>query len=62
MEFKTQSMATPVMGSGADAAIEAADVVFMNPSVQAVPDSIAIARATGKMLHLQKPYRNQPAH
>ncbi len=37
------------MGSGADAAIEAADVVFMNPSVQAVPDSIAIARATGKI-------------
>lgn len=37
------------MGSGADAAIEAADVVFMNPSMQAIPDSVAIARATGKI-------------
>ncbi|MCI8483971.1 MAG: cadmium-translocating P-type ATPase [Lachnospiraceae bacterium] len=34
------------MGSGADAAIEAADVVFMTSNVEAVPDSIAIARAT----------------
>lgn len=35
------------MGSGADAAIEAADVVFMTNSVSAIPQSIAIARATG---------------
>ena len=35
------------MGSGADAAIEAADVVFMNSSVTAIPDAIAIARSTG---------------
>ena len=34
------------MGSGADAAIEAADVVFMTSDIQAVPDSISIARRT----------------
>ena len=34
------------MGSGADAAIEAADVVFMNSSVEAIPDSISIAKTT----------------
>ncbi len=35
------------MGSGADAAIEAADVVFMNSEVKAIPQAIAIARVTG---------------
>ena len=35
------------MGSGADAAIEAADVVFMTSSVSAIPESIRIARQTG---------------
>lgn len=35
------------MGSGADAAIEAADVVFMNSEVQAIPQAVAIAKATG---------------
>ena len=34
------------MGSGADAAIEAADVVFMTSSVDAIPESLAIARQT----------------
>ncbi|MCD7955747.1 MAG: heavy metal translocating P-type ATPase [Lachnospiraceae bacterium] len=34
------------MGSGADAAIEAADVVFMTSSMEAIPQSLAIARAT----------------
>ena len=33
------------MGSGADAAIEAADVVFLNSSVSAIPLSIRIARS-----------------
>lgn len=37
------------MGSGADAAIEAADVVFMTSSVNAIPESIQIAKATGKI-------------
>ncbi|MDO4545733.1 MAG: heavy metal translocating P-type ATPase [Bacillota bacterium] len=37
------------MGTGADAAIEAADVVFMNSSVDAIPQSISIARATGSI-------------
>lgn len=37
------------MGSGADAAIEAADVVFMTSSVQAIPDSVRIARNTGRV-------------
>ncbi len=35
------------MGSGADAAIEAADLVFMNSEVKAIPQAIAIARAVG---------------
>ncbi len=34
------------MGSGADAAIEAADVVFMTSSVEAIPEAIALAKAT----------------
>ena len=34
------------MGSGADAAIEAADVVFMTSSVEAIPQSLEIARQT----------------
>ena len=34
------------MGSGADAAIEAADIVFMTSSMEAIPSSLAIARAT----------------
>lgn len=34
------------MGSGADAAIEAADVVFMNSSVSAIPQAITIAKKT----------------
>lgn len=34
------------MGSGADAAIEAADVVFMTSSMEAIPASIRIAKAT----------------
>ncbi|MCD7736946.1 MAG: heavy metal translocating P-type ATPase [Lachnospiraceae bacterium] len=37
------------MGSGADAAIEAADVVFMTSSMEAIPQSLAIARATNKI-------------
>lgn len=37
------------MGSGADAAIEAADVVFMNSEMKAIPQAIAIARATGSI-------------
>ena len=35
------------MGSGADAAIEAADVVYMTSSMEAIPESIRIARKTG---------------
>lgn len=35
------------MGSGADAAIEAADVVFMTSSVDAIPEAVGIARRTG---------------
>ncbi len=34
------------MGSGADAAMEAADVVFMNSEMSAIPKSIDVARAT----------------
>lgn len=34
------------MGSGADAAIEAADVVFMTSSMEAIPASLEIARST----------------
>ena len=37
------------MGSGADAAIEAADVVFMTSSLEAVPQSIEIARYTRRI-------------
>ncbi len=37
------------MGSGADAAIEAADVVFMTSNMEAVPDSITIAKATTRI-------------
>ena len=34
------------MGSGADAAIEAADAVFMTSSVQSIPEAVRIAKAT----------------
>ena len=34
------------MGSGADAAIEAADVVFLNGRVEAIAEAVRIARAT----------------
>jgi Cd2+/Zn2+-exporting ATPase len=34
------------MGSGADAAIEAADVVFMTSDISAVPESLDIATKT----------------
>ena len=37
------------MGSGADAAIEAADVVFMNSSVEAIPQAIEIGRQTSRI-------------
>lgn len=37
------------MGSGADAAIEAADVVFMTSSLEAVPEAIGIAKTTQKI-------------
>ena len=37
------------MGSGADAAIEAADVVFMTSDVNAIPESLDIARKTGRI-------------
>ena len=37
------------MGSGADAAIEAADAVFMTSAMEAIPDSIAIARSTSRI-------------
>ncbi len=37
------------MGSGADVAIEVADVVFMTSSVEAIPTSIRIAKQTGKI-------------
>lgn len=37
------------MGSGADAAIEAADVVFMHAELSAVPDAVSIARQTGRI-------------
>ena len=37
------------MGSGADAAIEAADAVFMNSNVDAISQSIAIARNTNRI-------------
>ena len=37
------------MGSGADAAIEAADVVFMNSEMQAIPQAIALAKETTRI-------------
>ena len=37
------------MGRGADAAIEAADAVFMNSNVDAIPQSITIARSTNRI-------------
>ncbi|MCI8318882.1 MAG: cadmium-translocating P-type ATPase [Lachnospiraceae bacterium] len=37
------------MGSGADAAIEAADAVFMTSAMEAIPDSIFIARSTSRI-------------
>ena len=37
------------MGSGADAAIEAADVVFMNSEMSAIPKAIAIAKAVNNV-------------
>ena len=37
------------MGSGADAAIEAADVVFMTSAAAAIPESIRIARKTRRI-------------
>jgi Cd2+/Zn2+-exporting ATPase len=37
------------MGSGADAAIEAADVVFMTSELSAIPESIRIAKITNSI-------------
>ena len=37
------------MGSGADAAIEAADVVFMRSDVRVIPESLEIARKTKRI-------------
>ena len=37
------------MGSGADAAIEAADTVFMTSSVESIPEAIRIAKGTNKI-------------
>ncbi len=37
------------MGSGADAAIEAADVVFLNSQTEAIPEALDIARHTKKI-------------
>ena len=37
------------MGSGADAAIEAADAVFVTSSVESIPEAIRIARGTSKI-------------
>ena len=37
------------MGSGANAAIEAADVVFMTSSMEAIPASLEIARSTNRI-------------
>ena len=37
------------MGSGADAAIEAADVVFMTAAASSIPEAITIARATRRI-------------
>ena len=44
-----QEQTGAAMGSGADAAIEAADVVFMTSSVEAIPQSIQIARNVGRI-------------
>jgi Cd2+/Zn2+-exporting ATPase len=37
------------MGSGADAAIEAADVVFMTSSLEAIPRAIRISKVTNRI-------------
>lgn len=37
------------MGSGADAAIEAADVVFMTSSMEAIPEAIMLAKETSRI-------------
>lgn len=37
------------MGSGADAAIEAADVVFMTSSMEAIPEAITLAKRTSRI-------------
>lgn len=37
------------MGNGADAAIEAADVVFMTSSMQAIPEALEIAKKTNRI-------------
>ncbi len=37
------------MGSGADAAIEAADVVIMNSEMKSIPKAISIAKETGRI-------------
>ncbi|MBR2894234.1 MAG: cadmium-translocating P-type ATPase [Oscillospiraceae bacterium] len=37
------------MGSGADAAIEAADAVFMTSAVDSIPEAISIARSTNRI-------------
>lgn len=37
------------MGSGADAAIEAADVVFMNSEMSAIPEALRIAKMTNRI-------------
>ena len=37
------------MGSGADAAIEAADVVFMTSAMEAIPQALSIARSTSRI-------------
>lgn len=37
------------MGSGADAAIEAADVVFMTSGMEAIPNAMKIAKVTGRI-------------
>ena len=37
------------MGTGADAAIEAADVVFMTSNMEAIPEAVRIAKTTGRI-------------
>ena len=37
------------MGSGADAAIEAADAVFMTSSVESIPEAVRIAKDTNRI-------------